>query len=142
MRFRSRIRYYGAAFQGNASVGWRAIPSAVGLVVTLIQTRSLRLNTAARSLCADVRRFLQFINADKVLDTHGGHQQKCCVGAKTAYIEPGSPVKNAPLPCKYPRIVEFLPELPKTGAGKIVRQALLNRDQGKRGLAFAPSVVG
>ena len=51
-------------------------------------------------------------------------------------------MKNAPLPCKYPRIVEFLPELPKTGAGKIVRQALLNRDQGKRGLAFAPSVVG
>jgi hypothetical protein len=32
----------GASFQGNASVIWRAIHSAVGLDVTLIQTRSRR----------------------------------------------------------------------------------------------------
>src|SRR3977135_267863 len=34
--------YRGAPSQGKASVSWRAIHSAVGLVVTLIQTRSLR----------------------------------------------------------------------------------------------------
>ena len=37
-------------------------------------------------------------------------------------------VKRALLPYKYPRIVEFLDELPKTGTGKIDRQALLKRD--------------
>jgi hypothetical protein len=35
-------------------------------------------------------------------------------------------VKRKLLPYKYPRIIEFLPELPKTGTGKIDRQALLN----------------
>jgi benzoate-CoA ligase family protein len=34
-------------------------------------------------------------------------------------------VKERLLPHKYPRLVEFLPELPKTGTGKIDRQALL-----------------
>ena len=36
-------------------------------------------------------------------------------------------VKCTLLPYKYPRIVEFVPELPKTGTGKIDRQALLMR---------------
>jgi hypothetical protein len=38
----SQIRYCGVSSQGNASVSWRAIYSAVGFVVTLIQTNSLR----------------------------------------------------------------------------------------------------
>ena len=33
-------------------------------------------------------------------------------------------VKNRLLPFKYPRIVEFVADLPKTGTGKIDRQAL------------------
>lgn len=36
-------------------------------------------------------------------------------------------VKQALLPYKYPRTVEYLDELPKTGTGKIDRQALLKR---------------
>jgi acetyl-CoA synthetase len=34
-------------------------------------------------------------------------------------------VKQKLLPYKYPRLVQFLPELPKTGTGKIDRRALL-----------------
>ena len=34
-------------------------------------------------------------------------------------------VKGRLLPCKYPRIVVYLNELPKTGSGKIDRQALV-----------------
>jgi acetyl-CoA synthetase len=34
-------------------------------------------------------------------------------------------VKGRLLPYKYPRIVTYLEELPKTGSGKIDRQALL-----------------
>lgn len=37
-------------------------------------------------------------------------------------------VKKALLPHKYPRIVAFLPELPKTGTGKIDRQALRQQE--------------
>ena len=37
-------------------------------------------------------------------------------------------VKRTLLPHKYPRVVEFLAELPKTGTGKIDRQSLLKRD--------------
>lgn len=37
-------------------------------------------------------------------------------------------VKRKLLPYKYPRIVEYLPELPKTGTDKIDRQALLKRE--------------
>ncbi len=37
-------------------------------------------------------------------------------------------VKQKLLPHKYPRIVEFMSELPKTGTGKIDRQALIKRD--------------
>ena len=37
-------------------------------------------------------------------------------------------VKTRLLPYKYPRIVSYLDELPKTGSGKIDRQALLKRD--------------
>ena len=36
-------------------------------------------------------------------------------------------VKGALVPYKYPRIVEFVSELPKTGTGKIDRQALIRR---------------
>jgi len=36
-------------------------------------------------------------------------------------------VKRTLLPHKYPRIVEYLSELPKTGTGKIDRQALMRR---------------
>jgi acyl-coenzyme A synthetase/AMP-(fatty) acid ligase len=36
-------------------------------------------------------------------------------------------VKQKLVPYKYPRLIEFLPELPKTGTGKIDRQALLTR---------------
>jgi acetyl-CoA synthetase len=35
-------------------------------------------------------------------------------------------VKRKLVPYKYPRLVAFLPELPKTGTGKVDRQALLN----------------
>jgi benzoate-CoA ligase family protein len=35
-------------------------------------------------------------------------------------------VKQRLVPYKYPRFVQFMPELPKTGTGKIDRQALLN----------------
>jgi acetyl-CoA synthetase len=35
-------------------------------------------------------------------------------------------VKRKLLPYKYPRIIEFLPDLPKTGTGKIDRLALLS----------------
>jgi acetyl-CoA synthetase len=34
-------------------------------------------------------------------------------------------VKQTLLPYKYPRIVQFMDDLPKTGTGKIDRQALL-----------------
>ena len=37
-------------------------------------------------------------------------------------------VKGRLLPYKYPRLVEYLDELPKTGTGKIDRQALLARN--------------
>ena len=37
-------------------------------------------------------------------------------------------VKARLLPYKYPRIISYLDELPKTGSGKIDRQALLRRD--------------
>ena len=40
-------------------------------------------------------------------------------------------VKRTLLPYKYPRIVEFVPELPKTGTGKIDRQALLAQARGE-----------
>ena len=42
IRSRSRMRYRGASSHGKASVIWCAIHPAVGFVVTLIQTRSLR----------------------------------------------------------------------------------------------------
>jgi acyl-coenzyme A synthetase/AMP-(fatty) acid ligase len=35
-------------------------------------------------------------------------------------------VKRKLVPYKYPRLVVFLPELPKTGTGKVDRQALLS----------------
>lgn len=41
-------------------------------------------------------------------------------------------VRRTLLPYKYPRIVEYLTELPKTGTGKIDRQALIKRDAPQR----------
>src|SRR5262249_39098509 len=41
-------------------------------------------------------------------------------------------VKEKLLPHKYPRSVEFMSDLPKTGTGKIDRQALLNRARADR----------
>lgn len=41
-------------------------------------------------------------------------------------------VKRTLLPYKYPRIVEVMTELPKTGTGKIDRQALLRREAGPK----------
>ena len=38
-------------------------------------------------------------------------------------------VKGRLLPYKYPRIVTYLEELPKTGSGKIDRQSLLSLHQ-------------
>lgn len=43
-------------------------------------------------------------------------------------------VKRKLMPFKCPRLVQFMPELPKTGTGKIDRQALLRDD------AAAPAV--
>ena len=39
-------------------------------------------------------------------------------------------VKSKLMPYKYPRIIQYVPELPKTGTGKIDRQALLRPKQG------------
>ena len=41
-------------------------------------------------------------------------------------------VKNRLLPFKYPRIVEFVADLPKTGTGKIDRQALRLSESGQK----------
>ncbi|MPN26351.1 Benzoate--CoA ligase [bioreactor metagenome] len=38
-------------------------------------------------------------------------------------------VKNVTAPYKYPRIVEFVPELPKTISGKIRRVEIRDKDQ-------------
>ena len=46
----------------------------------------------------------------------------------TLTLELQNYVKATLLPYKYPRIVEFMSELPKTGTGKIDRQQLLKRD--------------
>ena len=40
-------------------------------------------------------------------------------------------VKRVTAPYKYPRIVEFLPELPKTISGKIKRAEIRAKDEGK-----------
>jgi benzoate-CoA ligase family protein len=48
------------------------------------------------------------------------------VDLKTATRALQDYVKQKLVPYKYPRLVKFLPELPKTGTGKIDRQALLN----------------
>jgi benzoate-CoA ligase family protein len=40
-------------------------------------------------------------------------------------------IKTKLVPYKYPRLVEYLPELPKTGTGKIDRQALKSRPLGE-----------
>jgi acetyl-CoA synthetase len=41
-------------------------------------------------------------------------------------------VKRVTAPYKYPRIVEFVPELPKTISGKIQRNVIRKRDAGRR----------
>jgi acetyl-CoA synthetase len=42
-----------------------------------------------------------------------------------------SHVKNVTAPYKYPRIIEFVPELPKTISGKIRRVEIREKDDGK-----------
>jgi 2-aminobenzoate-CoA ligase len=44
-------------------------------------------------------------------------------------------VKQKLLPHKYPRSIEFLDALPKTGTGKIDRQALLQQSKARQGKA-------
>jgi acetyl-CoA synthetase len=44
-------------------------------------------------------------------------------------------VKRVTAPYKYPRIVEFTGELPKTVSGKIQRNVIRNRDMEKQGPA-------
>ena len=46
-------------------------------------------------------------------------------------------VKQRLVPYKYPRFVQFMPALPKTGTGKIDRQALLNATATARDVASA-----
>ena len=46
-------------------------------------------------------------------------------------------VKDRLLPHKYPRIVEFVADLPKTGAGKIDRQALRSAEAMRAGESMA-----
>ena len=41
-------------------------------------------------------------------------------------------VKHVTAPYKYPRIVEFVDELPKTISGKIRRVEIRNKDNGKQ----------
>lgn len=47
-------------------------------------------------------------------------------------------VKRRLLPYKYPRVVQFMRELPKTGTGKIDRQALLAADEAKNAPSLSP----
>ena len=47
-------------------------------------------------------------------------------------------VKHTLLPYKYPRLIEFCHELPKTGTGKIDRQALLRVREFDGGPRFHP----
>jgi acyl-coenzyme A synthetase/AMP-(fatty) acid ligase len=54
-----------------------------------------------------------------VVLNHGGSEQEAVTKILQNYV------KQALLPYKYPRIVEFCDELPKTGTGKIDRQMLL-----------------
>lgn len=41
-------------------------------------------------------------------------------------------VKNATAPYKYPRVIEFVEELPKTISGKIIRKAIRKSDAEKQ----------
>jgi acyl-coenzyme A synthetase/AMP-(fatty) acid ligase len=54
-----------------------------------------------------------------VVLNHGGSEREAVTKTLQNYV------KQALLPYKYPRIVEFCDELPKTGTGKIDRQMLL-----------------
>ncbi|MGB8627989.1 MAG: benzoate-CoA ligase family protein [Xanthobacteraceae bacterium] len=46
-------------------------------------------------------------------------------------------VKQRLVPYKYPRFVQFMPELPKTGTGKVDRQALINATANAQNVASA-----
>jgi acyl-coenzyme A synthetase/AMP-(fatty) acid ligase len=54
-----------------------------------------------------------------VVLNHGGSEEEAVTRTLQSYV------KQTLLPYKYPRIVEFRDELPKTGTGKIDRQMLL-----------------
>jgi acyl-coenzyme A synthetase/AMP-(fatty) acid ligase len=47
-------------------------------------------------------------------------------GSEATTLQLQDHVKSQLLPHKYPRIVTYVSELPKTGSGKIDRQSLLN----------------
>jgi acyl-coenzyme A synthetase/AMP-(fatty) acid ligase len=56
-----------------------------------------------------------------VVPMHAVNDAKAFTGELQDYV------KKTLLPYKYPRVVELLPELPKTGTDKIDRQALARR---------------
>lgn len=68
--------------------------------------------------------------------TRAGHQGHDCPGA--GYVpseelkrELQDHVKKATAPYKYPRVIEFVDELPKTISGKIKRFEIRNKDAGQ-----------
>jgi acetyl-CoA synthetase len=69
-----------------------------------------------------------------------GQVVKATIVLTKAYKEKASPelvkelqnhVKNATAPYKYPRVIEFVEELPKTTSGKIMRTAIRKADEAK-----------
>ena len=75
-----------------------------------------------------------------VPDAMRGQVVKATVVLTKAYKEKASPelvkelqnhVKNATAPYKYPRVIEFVDELPKTTSGKIMRTAIRKADEAK-----------
>jgi benzoate-CoA ligase len=72
-----------------------------------------------------------------VLDADGLTRAKACVvckpGLRTTEIELQAFVKERLAPYKYPRLIEFLDELPKTATGKIQRFRLRERERDREG---------
>jgi acetyl-CoA synthetase len=75
-----------------------------------------------------------------VPDPMRGQVVKATIVLTKAYKEKASPelikelqnhVKNATAPYKYPRVIEFVDELPKTTSGKIMRTAIRKADEAK-----------
>jgi len=72
-----------------------------------------------------------------VLDADGLTRAKACVvckpGLRTTEVELQAFVKERLAPYKYPRLIEFLDELPKTATGKIQRFRLRERERAREG---------